>query len=282
MTKNDHHQALLESKIPSIIWHNSHPMVIAIIMLFMYELIESTLVALHSAQTLTAYGFTLPITAAMTALAIGTSIRCNNKVVKVACHNKQAISKTITLCLVLSTIIISLLSVLMLSLSDQTLNLLGSTHWITTQEAASDLSLMSQQSDYINTRYISWVFLGVIWQINAILRALNFTKLASNLMLAWVSFKGLIAIALLLPSSPMYNDSLYALAIIHGTSDVLFALISLYLLHKRASLQCFTLQDFTEHLKQPKTACGLVITVQLILAFSMAILTAIAATFSPN
>jgi Na+-driven multidrug efflux pump len=76
------HSFLIDGKISTAIWRNSQPMLVAILLLLIYELLESSLIALGSTANLTAFGFTVPITAAMTAFAVGTSIRCNNKVIK--------------------------------------------------------------------------------------------------------------------------------------------------------------------------------------------------------
>ena len=62
------------------------------ILLLMYELFESGIIMLRSTATLIAFGFTVPITTAMIALAVGTSIRCNNKIVNSACLEKNNLS----------------------------------------------------------------------------------------------------------------------------------------------------------------------------------------------
>jgi len=272
--------SLVEGKISSIIWRNSQPMFMAILLLLMYELLESGLIALSSAATLTAFGFTVPITAAMTALAVGTSIRCNNKVVKSACLDKQHLAINISRSLVISGLILFILSILTLTFSVQILEVLGNSNWLESEEVRNAPLLAKQQSDYINNRYLSWFFLGAVWQINGILRALNFTQLASNLMVYWVITKGALALLLLLPQSPLFYDSLVALSVVHVISDISFALISLYILHKKVHLKWPTLSELLKHSKQPKLAGILVISQQLVTPLSLAILTTIAASYS--
>lgn len=279
MTVKDHN-SLLEGKISSTIWRNSQPMFMAILLLLMYEILESGLIALSSTATLTAFGFTVPITAAMTALAVGTSIRCNNKAVKSACLDKDNISLSVSQTLLNSGIILLVTTILALLFSEQILQLLGNNNWLSSEGASEATHLIAEQSNYINNRYLTWVFLGAVWQINGILRALNFTQLASNIMVAWITLKGSLALLLLLPQSPLYFDSLIALSIVHAMSDISFTLISLYILHRKVKLKCPSLSELKTQWKQPKLASTLVIGQQLITPLSLAILTLIAASYS--
>lgn len=279
MTVKDH-TSLLEGKISSIIWRNSQPMFMAILLLLMYELLESGLIALSSTATLTAFGFTVPITAAMTALAVGTSIRCNNKVVKSACLEKNNLGRNISQTLIISALTLVIFTILALVFSEQLLHLLGNNNWLSSEEAIKAPQLAVEQSSYINNRYFSWLFLGAVWQINGILRALNFSQLASNIMVAWIVLKGSLALLLLLPQSPWYFDSLVAISLIHAISDISFTLISFYLLQRKVKLSWPSLNEFKTQCKQPKLNSILVIGQQLITPLSLAILTIIAASYN--
>jgi len=279
MTVKDH-TSLLEGKISSVIWRNSQPMFMAILLLLMYELLESGLIALTSTATLTAFGFTVPITAAMTALAVGTSIRCNNQAVKSACLDKDNISLSISQVLLSSALKILLITILALTFSEQLLQLLGNNEWLSSKMALEAPHLVTEQLSYINNRYYSWIFLGVVWQINGILRALNFSQLASIIMVYWVILKGSLALLFLLPQSPLYFDSLVAISLVHAISDISFSLISLYILHRKIKLKWPSLKDLKTQCKQPKLASILVIGQQLITPLSLAVLTLIAASYS--
>lgn len=274
------HVSLLEGNISSVIWRNSQPMFMAILLLLMYELLESGLIALSSTATLTAFGFTVPITAAMTAFAVGTSIRCNNKVIKAACIEKNNLSNTISQALIFSGLTLLIIAILTLAMSDQLLQLLGNNNWLTSEELTNNPKLAVEQSSYINNRLLSWFFLGAVWQINGILRALNFTLIASNIMVAWVVLKGTLALILLLPQSPWYSDSLVAISLIHAISDISFAFISFYILQRKIKLSLPSFSEFKTHCRQPKLASILVIFQQLITPLSLALLTVIAASYS--
>jgi Na+-driven multidrug efflux pump len=255
-------------------------MLMAVLLLLMYELLESALIALSSTATLTAFGFTVPITAAMTALAVGTSIRCNNKVVKTACLEKNDVSDTISQALVFSGLTLAVMALLALAMSDQLLHLLGNDSWLSPELLINNPNLVEEQSSYINYRYLSWFFLGAFWQINGILRALNFTHLASNIMVAWVVVKGSLALLLLLPQSPLYYESLVSLSIIHVISDISFTFISFYILQRKVKLCWPSLLNVAAGFKRPKLASILVVFQQLITPISLGVLTIIAASYN--
>ncbi|PKG82054.1 hypothetical protein CXF85_14150 [Colwellia sp. 75C3] len=281
MTVKDH-TSLVEGKISSTIWRNSQPMFMAILLLLMYELLESGLIALSSTATLTAFGFTVPITAAMTALAVGTSIRCNNKVVKSACLEKNNLGLCISQAFITSGLILLTIALLAFLFSEQLLQLLGNNHWLSSEESTKAPELAAEQLSYINNRYLTWFFLGAVWQMNSIFRALNFTLLASNIMIAWIVVKGSLALLLLLPQSPLYYDSLVAISLVHAISDISFTIISFYILQKKVKLGWPTFPQFKTQCKQAKLTSTLVIVQQLITPLSLAILTIIAASYNPT
>ena len=47
--------------------------------------------------------------------------------------------------------------------------------------------------NYLDARYFSWIFLGIIWQVNAIFRAVGNSKLASRIMMSWLLVKSIPA-----------------------------------------------------------------------------------------
>ena len=233
--------------------------------------------AQSSAETLTALGFTLPITTAMVAIAIGTSIRCNNKVIKSACLEPEKLSQTITSSLTTSSLTISSIAILGLMLGPTLLSLLGNDNWHSDHISIQSTGAGTQQDTYMSVRYLSWIFLAVIWQINAIFRALGHNKLASNLMISWLAVKSMLAIILLSPTSLFYQEGLLVVAVIHSVSDTLFAIISLYYLAQKVDIKLPTFTQVIECFHQPKTDSTIVISQQLITPLSMGLLTAFAA-----
>ena len=265
------------NKLSHLIWKTSMPMIAAVLALLLYDLFESSLFALSGADTLTALGFTLPLTAAMTAIAIGLSIRSNNKVVKSACLDKSNLANTMTTSLLMSVLIVSFFALFSYACNQQLLSLLGISHWAEVNLTSEKLLLLKQQKDYMAARYISWIFLVLIWQVNAVLRALGHVKLASGLLLSWLTVKSILAVLLLTPSSEFFLGALSGLSYVHVVSDILLALISLIILIDKAQLALPSLPVIKLQLTLPKKDAIIVILQQLITPFSMALLTIIAA-----
>jgi len=265
------------NKLGPLIWKTSFPMLGAILALLLYDLLESSLLALSGVDTLSAIGFTLPLTTAMTAIVIGLSIRSNNKVVKADCLNKSTIASVITTSLLSTIIIVCLFAVCAYASSQQLLSLLGNEHWAEISLTSEKTSLVNQQQDYMAARYISWVFLALIWQVNSIFRALGHGVLASNLMFSWLTVKSILALLLLLPSSNFFLGALSGLAYVHVISDLLMAIISIFILIKKLKLSFPNLHNIKLQLTSPKKDAVIVVLQQLITPISMAVLTLIAA-----
>jgi len=262
-----------------VIFKTSMPMVGAILALFSYDLLESTLLAYNGEGVLTALGFTLPITTAIAAIAIGSSIRTNNKVVKQACLQQDELSKTIVSSIISSTLLISVLSLLFYLANDLFLATLGSTSWSASNENLNDIT--DSQQTYLNARYLGWIFLTVIWQVNGIFRALGKSTLASALLFAWLLTKSILAIVLLTPESSWHLEGLSGLAINHFSVDIIFAFISMGLLINKVPLKWLSMAQVREvsfTSRSNNLAGFVVISQQLITPISIALLTIIAAS----
>jgi len=262
-----------------VIFKTSMPMVGAILALFSYDLLESTLLAYNGEGVLTALGFTLPITTAIAAIAIGTSIRTNNKVVKQACLQQDELAKTIVSSVISSSLLISVLSLLFYLANDLFLATLGSTSWSASN--ANFNQITESQHTYLNARYLGWVFLTVIWQVNGVFRALGKSTLASGLLFSWLLTKSILAIVLLTPESSWYLVGLLGLAVNHFSVDLLFAFISIGFLINKVPVKWPSMSQVREVFFTPRSdslAGGIVISQQLITPISIALLTIIAAS----
>ncbi|OUS30720.1 hypothetical protein A9Q98_04230 [Thalassotalea sp. 42_200_T64] len=265
-----------KNKLSYLIWKTSLPMVGAILALLLYDLFESSLLALSGSDTLTAIGFTLPLTTAMTAIAIGVSIRSNCKVVKSACLDKSSLANTITTTILMSVFIVSIFALCAYAANQQLLSLLGNDHWAEINVTREKTTLLNQQQEYMAARYIGWIFLALVWQVNAILRALGRAVLASSLMFSWLTVKSILAV-LLTPSNNLFFNALSGLAYVHVISDFIFALISLLILIKKSRLSFPALSVIKLQISSPRKDAVIVILQQLITPFSMALMTIIAA-----
>ena len=107
---------------------------------------------------------------------------------------------------------------------------------------------------------------------------MGFIRLAGVLMLSWIAVKSVLVIMFLTPESIFHQEGLLGVALTHGISDVLFALISIYTLKRKIDIKFPSLSDITNAFSQPKVDVCMVVFQQLITPLSMAALTAIAAS----
>lgn len=271
-------QSFIHADPSNLIFKNSLPMVGAILALLAYDLLESSLLAAQPQHVLTSFGFTLPITAAMTALAIALSIRTNNKIIRQNCIDKQQVPLEISNCLLKNSLIVFLFSLLFYFNQEALLLLTGNSQQL---PGALTHSIAKQQQTYLDLRFIGWVFLAVIWMINATLRALGWMPLASALMFCWATTKCILAIVLLSPESN--NEiSLSVVAWLHIATDVCFAVISLYFLHQKVGLKKPSLTRLSIRLITSSKDSCLIVLQQFITPISMAFLTYMAATFDTS
>lgn len=266
---------IAEEKIPKVIVYSTLPMITAILALFAYDLLESSLLAFNGEDVLTALGFTLPITTAVTAIAIGMSIITNNKIVKVSCLQGHQLSNAISSSLLQATFFIALFSLVFCFFNEAIFSFLGSRTWASGHIGDPKIILANSQMLYVESRYFTWIFLAIIWQVSAIFRALGNSKMASRLMLSWLLSKSVMAIALLIPESRFYISGLEGLAWTHGITDVLFACISLFILDKKVHLTIPKLAEIKGGLLSNKLNSITIVSQQLVAPISMAIITTI-------
>ena len=262
-----------------LLWFNSIPMVGAILALFAYDLLESSLMAFQSVVGLAAFGFTLPITAAMTAMAIGLSIRSNNKVVHCNCTSPGNLSRETSNTLFLAFIITLFASAIFYIFNKELLLFTGNANWLIEGHGSE---AVNTQSAYLSLRYMGWIFMVLMWQANAILRALGWMHTASLLMFAWMCCKSLLVIIYLVPQSPLYTNGFISLGYVHLTTDLLFAAISLLVLHKKVHLRQPRLKTILRSGFGRRFDGCLVVAQQFITPVSMAALTAIAASIDTS
>lgn len=272
----------IKNKLSLLIWQTSLPMVGAISALLLYDLLESSLISQSGTTTLTALGFTLPLTTAITAIAIGLSVCSNNSVIKAACLDQKSVINIISKVLLSTVLIVSALSLAANLANEFLLSFLGNNIWAEEFATAEKSVLILKQQAYMTARYSSWIFLAVIWQINSILRALGKSVLASSLMFSWLIIKTILALLLLSPTVSNFTDTFTALAYVHIISDVTIALISFIILKKSMGITFPKNYSLKRQLAGAKLNTIMVVIQQLITPISMALLTIIAATIDYN
>lgn len=276
---NCNSQSFVTEPVPSLLMRNSLPMVGAILALLAYDLFESALIALKDANTLAAFGFTLPITAAMTALAIGLSIRSNNKAIQTNCLSAHQLPQQVSHSLLSTVIIVGVFSLVFYLLHEHLLWFTGYAHWLV---QGVNPSVVDSQTSYMELRYLGWVFLALLWQANAMLRALGWMKTASRLMFSWIALKAVLAFVLLFPTSPYQSADFSGLGYAHLLSDMIFAFLSLLALSRKVSFKWPQISGDKKIRIKPQKEGLLVVIQQFITPLSMAVLTAIAASIDTS
>ncbi len=269
-----------QEKISKVIWQSTLPMFGAILALLAYDLLESSLLAFNGEQALTALGFTLPITTAITAIAIGMSVITNNKVVKYACLHSSELAKTVVVSLLQAGFFTFIFAIVFYFANEPLLALLGNRTWSSGHIGDPLIEIIHSQMNYLDARYFSWIFLAIIWQVNAVFRALGNSKLASRIMMFWLLVKSLVAVLLLTPESYYYMQHLDGLALAHSGVDSLFALISILLLYKKVNLLWPSWLELRRAIFSVKLCSIIMVLQQLITPLSIALLTIIAAKIS--
>jgi len=264
-------------KLTHVIWRHSFPMFSAILALFAYDLLESSLVALSGAHSLASLGYTLPITAAMTALSIGISIKSNNQVVKHACLAPEKLANIIINLIASAAVAIFLFSLIAMFTGNSLLSMLGNNALSIVTDPWFEQDVVTQQNNYMAIRYVTWIFLMLVWQGNAILRALGQVRTASIIMISWLAVKALIAIILLTPESTWYQGGIIGLGYTHAISDSLFALISLLAIASKIKPETSVITKESFQLRIPSADTFIIMFQQIITPLSMAVLTVIAA-----
>ncbi|WDE07448.1 hypothetical protein SG34_011470 [Thalassomonas viridans] len=236
---------MLNAGIKRLILAMTLPLLPAIFLLVSFDLLETCLVSQYGTRALAALAFSAPLTITLAAVAIAASITTNNWICQTVSSNKRALKSNIAAALISSSAVVLLLSAVFYLLTPWILKLLGieyaaipaSFH----QGARPDLA--PWVNDYARLRFLGWIFLALIWQVNGIFRSLGYVHQASWLLTGWMLSKMLLAAVLFYDLVPAHlaagtgqDNPLMAVAQLHLLSDSLFALISVIALMRKFSL----------------------------------------------
>lgn len=235
------YQWLVEAPINKVLLRMTSPMVAAIFLLFAYDVLESQLLSNISLEALTALGFTVPVTTAMAAFAIAMTIATNTAVTKALSQNKDRAPHVIINSIVLAIILSLIFALIGFLLNDPIFKFLGIDYAMLPDSfhLGPRPKLLPLIESYMHWRYLGWVFLVLIWQVNSLLRAVGLIVHASVLFIVWMLSK--VAIALFLFNQTMLPEAspLESAALVHLFGDGIFAVVSLLLLFKKLNLRSY-------------------------------------------
>ena len=240
-------QWILNQPISEVLFRLSIPMLPAIIAVLGLDLFDTYLVAKLGTESLAALSFTIPVTASLFALAIGLSIGgaavLSYSLGKGEHHKAQRLATDSLLIASLLVIIISLLGYFSI---EPLFKLLGANYALIPESfhLGPRPDIMPLITDYMQLRYIGFVFLLIPLLSNAIMRATGDTAFAGRLILSWAIFTAVLDYVLM--SSDYVDASLINIGWGHLVSDSLFSLLSLVLLNKREKLLEIKVPNKTE------------------------------------
>ncbi len=269
MEKNRTHWYLTQST-GQLIYNSSWLLFPAIFVLFIYDVVETSLIASHSELYLTAFGYAVPLTTLLSAIAIAIAVRSNAVLVKQPTAFKQHI---VTL-VIFSVFVSAMLGGVLLIAKSLYLDFLGFESYLSSLNALEQAHISHNVNEYLGFKLTSLIALVIVWQISSVLRVLGFCKLSALYLLTWALTK----IAALWFG--VQQNSLYLLADIgqvHFFVDWIYALIGLVGMFVSYKLPLLKL-DFSGIFKDKRTAIVLILQ-QLIPAISLTLITAIASRF---
>lgn len=265
-------QWLLNQPIHKVLYSLTGPMLPAIFAVLGLDLFDTFLVSKLGTESLAALSFTIPVTTSLFALAIGlaigTSAVLSYSLGKGDHHKAQTLTNDSLLISCMVAILISSIGYVSI---DPLFRLLGANYALIPESfhMGPRPDLMPLITEYMQLRYLGFVFLLVPILSNAIMRATGDTVFAGRLMFSWAIFTALLDYVLM--SSSLFDASLINIGWGHLLADGLFSILSLLILSKREKLLLLEAPEKNEFI----TNCRQILHIGLPAA-SMSLLTPIA------
>jgi putative MATE family efflux protein len=251
---------LLKQPVLTVMMRLTGPMLPAIIAVIGLDLFDTYLAATLGIEALAALSFTIAVTNSLFALAIGLSIGAS--AVLCYCQGKgdhHKLRRLTTDSILLSSLLAIIVSIAGLLTIGPLFNLLGANYALIPESfhQGPRPDIMPIISDYMQLRYMGFVFLLIPLLSNSIMRATGDTAFAARLMFTWAGLTAIIdALLIFLPHT---QPSLVNIGIGHLFADSLFSIISLFCLAKRQKLLDFQLPE----LSTMKANCRALLTIAL-------------------
>lgn len=230
------HPYLISSPWRAIV-NSSSLLMPAIFMLLFFDVLESGLIASHSDNSLSLFGYFLPLVISMNAIAIAISVRSNMILVKEQHHQKSFIPT-----LFIFTLFVT--SVLLLTLyfgQDYYNKLVNLSAWLSQFNKGELAHYQSEIALFYEYKIASFLPLVLVWQSSSMLRALGWCHLSAMYLLGWMASKTLLLLLIINSQSPtLFSD----LAQLHFIVDSCFALIAMliFIVYKRIDFKIICLK----------------------------------------
>ena len=187
MQQANHHPFLVNSPWRAIV-NSSSLLMPAIFMLLLFDVLESSLIATHSDNSLSLFGYFLPLVISMNAVAIAIAVRSNMILVKEQHHQKSFIPTLF----IFTFCVTSVLLLLMYFFKDSYSELVNLNNWLLQFNQAELAHYQSEIALFYEYKIASFLPLVLVWQSSSMMRALGWCHFSAMYLLAWMTSKTLL------------------------------------------------------------------------------------------
>ena len=274
-TTNKKQVNLLEAPVAQTIKQMTIPMIYGMILLMTFNLVDTFFVSLLGTQPLAAISFTFPITFTVISLMIGLGIGASAVIAKFIGNNDHVAAKNAaTAAFYLAAMVVTLLSFIGYSFSDELFSLLG-----------AQASLLPLIHEYMDIWYIGSVCLIGPMIGNAILRASGDTKTPSIIMGSAGLINAVLDPIFIFGFGPVPAMGIQGAAVATFISWLFGLAFVLYILTKKFNLIHSHLLSTTQFLASSKNILHIGLPAagaNMLTPIAAAVMTAIAANFGES
>jgi hypothetical protein len=236
MQQANHHPFLVNSPWRAIV-NSSSLLMPAIFMLLLFDVLESSLIATHSDNSLSLFGYFLPLVISMNAVAIAIAVRSNMILVKEQHHQNSFIPTLF----IFTFCVTSVLLLLMYFFKDSYSELVNLNNWLLQFNQAELAHYQSEIALFYEYKIASFLPLVLVWQSSSMMRALGWCHFSAMYLLAWMTSKTLLMLLVINSQSlTLISD----LAQLHFVVDSCFALLAMaiFIVYKRIDFKVICLK----------------------------------------
>lgn len=230
------HPYLVSSPWRAIV-NSSSLLMPAIFMLLLFDVLESSLIASHSDNSLSLFGYFLPLVISMNAVAIAIAVRSNMILVKEQQHQKSFIPTLF----IFTLFVTSVLLVTLYFGQDYYSELVNLNAWLSQFNKGELAHYQSEIALFYEYKIASFLPLVLVWQSSSVMRALGWCHFSAMYLLAWMASKTLLLLIIIDNQSPTLISDL---AQLHFVVDSCFALVALliFIVYKRIDFKIICLK----------------------------------------
>ncbi len=230
------HPYLVSSPLRAIV-NSSSLLMPAIFMLLLFDVLESSLIASHSDNSLSLFGYFLPLVISMNAIAIAIAVRSNIILVKEQQHQKSFIPTLF----IFTLFVTSVLLVTLYFGQDYYSALVNLNAWLSQFNKGELAHYQSEIAIFYEYKIASFLPLVLVWQSSSVMRALGRCHLSAIYLLAWMASKTLLLLLIIDSKSLTLISDLAQLHFVVDSCFALFAML-IFIVYKRIDFKIICLK----------------------------------------